>query len=173
MTSARAYLSLPADWAQRPLTDDDLFEGVVDLVVRDDDRHHGGLVLLSCHANGRLMEVLPLEEVRLDPMPAPQRIEQAVAAVLRALSAVRVPGVVLVLARPGRPVATPGDRRVHAVVEALCTPPQPALLGFAVATPEGVLALQPRVSAGSATNEARDAGNQDEPGTTPLTRRAS
>lgn len=175
MTSPRAYLSLPADWALRPMTDEDLFEGVVDLVIRDDDRRRGCLVVLACQTNGRLMEALPLEGLHpfVDAAGSGSVVTKRVGAILEALRAIAVAGVVLVLARPGRPVATAGDRQVLAQLEALCAPPRPALLGVALATPEGVATLPRSPGTQPAAAGGRDGDNRDEPGTPPATRRAS
>ena len=57
------FRGLPDDWARRPMTDPDLFEGVVDLAVFEAFRAIGGVALLLCHADGRLMQPVTVETV--------------------------------------------------------------------------------------------------------------
>ncbi len=49
-----SFEDLPRDWAQRPLTDPDIFEDVVDLVTREKSRAAGAIMLLLCHPDGRM-----------------------------------------------------------------------------------------------------------------------
>ena len=52
------FADLPADWAQRPITDPEVFEGVVDLIVAEQTRAEGATYVLFCHEGGRLMQPL-------------------------------------------------------------------------------------------------------------------
>jgi len=62
------FEELPRDWAQRPITDPDVFEGVVDLIVPEQSRSDGATYLLLCHPNLHLLQpiCLPDDPRRLD-----------------------------------------------------------------------------------------------------------
>ncbi len=51
-----AFTDLPDDWPQRSITDHDLIDDILDLVVRDQDRDLGALIALVCTARGRLVQ---------------------------------------------------------------------------------------------------------------------
>jgi hypothetical protein len=61
MLEDMSFKDLPADWAQRPITDPDVFEGVVDLIVADQARREGSTYVLLCHEGG------PVDAAALPP----------------------------------------------------------------------------------------------------------
>ena len=130
---------LPKDWAQRPITDPDVFEGVVDLIATEQSRSEGATYLLLCHPNGRLLQpiCLPDEPPRAD---AGQALE-GVSLLLSEMARHDVHDVVVVIARPGRATPTPRDRDLRAAFEEACGRAGFELRGVAVAAPEGVVTL--------------------------------
>ena len=130
---------LPRDWAQRPITDPDVFEGVVDLIVTEQSRSEGATFLLLCHTNGRL-----LQPIRLPDEPRRVDVTQVLEGVTLLLSEVArhdVHDVVMVIARPGRLTPTPRDRDLRAAFEGACRTTGFTLHAVAIAAPEGVAAL--------------------------------
>jgi hypothetical protein len=51
-----SFDDLPDGWKERPLTDPRLVADVLDLIVSDADRRAGGLAVLLCDEQGRLMQ---------------------------------------------------------------------------------------------------------------------
>lgn len=130
---------LPKDWAQRPITDPEVFEGVVDLIATDRSRSEGATYLLLCHENGRLMQpvCLPDEPRRVDV----GQVLDGVRLLLTEVSRHGVRDVVVVIARPGRLTPTPRDRDLRAAFEGACTTSGVTLQAVAIAAPTGVAVL--------------------------------
>lgn len=130
---------LPKDWAQRPITDPEVFEGVVDLIATDRSRSDGATYLLLCHENGRLMQpiCLPDEPRRVDV----GQVLDGVRLLLTEVSRHGVHDVVIVIARPGRLTPTPRDRDLRAAFEGACRTSGFTLQGVAIAAPAGVAVL--------------------------------
>ncbi len=134
-----SFEDLPRDWAQRPLTDPDIFEDVVDLVTREKSRVAGAIMLLLCHPDGRLLQPIAIED---DTGPvALEVVDDGLRALLSGLVQHGMEHVVIVIARPGGVAVTEQDRHLKAVFEAACCAAGMELLGLAVAAPEGVVAL--------------------------------
>ncbi len=131
------FADLPADWAQRPITDPEVFEGVVDLIVAEQTRAEGATYLLFCHEGGRLMQPLcvPDEPRAADRDPALDRLTR----MLTEAVGQRVRDVVMVIARPGRPTPTARDHDRRAAFEGACRTAGARLLGVAIAASTGVL----------------------------------
>ena len=51
-----SFEELPADWPQRPLTDADLTADVLDLLISFADRRSGGLSIVVCDDQARLVQ---------------------------------------------------------------------------------------------------------------------
>lgn len=130
---------LPRDWAQRPLTDPEVFEGVVDLIATDQSRSEGATYLLLCHPNGRLLQpiCLPDEPRRVDV----GQVLDGVRLLLTEVSRHNVRDVVIVIARPGRVTPTPRDRDLRAAFEGACSASGVTLQAVAIAAPTGVAVL--------------------------------
>lgn len=135
----QAFQSLPEDWARRPMTDPDLFEGVVDLAVLEAFRALGGLALLLCHGDGRLMQPLTLESV--NAASPPDRAESILREVLDDVARGGAPAVVIVIARPGTATATEHDLALRQACIEACGASGMALLGLALAVPGSVTTL--------------------------------
>ena len=130
---------LPQGWAQRPITDPDVFEGVVDLIATTQSRSDGATYVLLCHPNGRLLQpiCLPGETRGAD-------VSQVVENVSRVLTEVArhdVHDVVMVIARPGRVTPTPRDRDLRAAFEGACRTSGFTLHAVAIAAPDAVAVL--------------------------------
>jgi hypothetical protein len=66
------FEQLPADWPQRPLTDAGLTANVLDLVVSFADRRSGGLSILVCDDQARLVQPTLMTEPA-DSIPMAER----------------------------------------------------------------------------------------------------
>ena len=134
-----SFEDLPRDWAQRPLTDPDIFEDVVDLVTREKSRVAGAIMLLLCHPDGRLLQPIAIED---DTGPvALEVVDDGLRALLSGLVQRGMEHVVIVIARPGGVAVTEQDRHLKAASRRRAVLPAWELLGLAVAAPEGVVAL--------------------------------
>jgi hypothetical protein len=139
MLDAMTFEDLPADWAQRPITDPDVFEGVVDLIVSEQARREGSTYVLLCHEGGRLMQpiCLPDESHTVD-------VGQVLSGLTRLFTEAAGEGVhdvVMVIARPGRPAPTRRDHDLRAAFDGACRAAGVRLLGVAIAAPAGVTAF--------------------------------
>jgi len=132
---------LPSDWAQRPITDPEIFEGVVDLIATEQSRSDGATYVLLCHANGRLLQpiCLPDEPRRVDVA----EVLEGVTLLLSEVARHDVHDVVMVIARPGRAEPTPRDRDLRAAFEGACRQTGFALHAVAIAALGGVVTLPP------------------------------
>jgi hypothetical protein len=139
MLEDMSFEDLPADWAQRPITDPDVFEGVIDLIVTDQARSEGATYVLLCHEGGRLMQPiwLPDEPHTVDV----GQVQGGLVRLLTEAAGAGVRDVVMAIARPGRPDATPRDRDLRAAFEGACLTTGVRLLGVAIAAPTGVVAF--------------------------------
>ena len=135
------FEQLPRDWAQRPITDPDVFEGVVDLIVPEQSRSEGATYLLLCHPNLHLLQPICLPD-------DPRRVGvgdvlEGVRLLLTEVSRHGVHDVVMVIARPGRVRATPRDRNLRAAFEVACREMGLTLHAVAIAALDDVAALPP------------------------------
>ena len=130
---------LPRDWAQRPITDPEVFEGVVDLIVTEQTRSDGATYLLLCHPNGHLLQpiCLPDEPRRLDV----GQVLEGVSLLLTEVARHDVHDVVMVIARPGRATPTPRDRDLRSAFEGACRTAGFTLHAVAIAAPDAVAVL--------------------------------
>ena len=130
---------LPRDWAQRPITDPDVFEGVVDLIVTEQSRSEGATYLLLCHPNLHLLQpiCLPDEPRRVDV----GEVLDGVRRLLTEVSRHDVRDVVMVIARPGRATPTPRDHDLRAAFEGACRTTGFTLHAVAIAALDDVAVL--------------------------------
>jgi hypothetical protein len=133
------FEELPRDWAQRPITDPDVFEGVVDLIVTEQTRCDGATYLLFMHDNGRLLQpiCLPDEPRRVDV----GQVLEGVGLLLSEMARHDVHDVVMVIARPGRAAPTPRDRDLRAAFEDACRTTGFTLHAVAIAASDAVAVL--------------------------------
>lgn len=144
------FQDLPRDWAQRPITDPDLFEGVIDLVVTERSRALGAIYVLLCHPGGRLMQPLCLSDAGspedceagiVREAPPVTDVLDALTSLLLGVGRGRGGHVVLAIARPGTVRPTRRDRALRAGFERVCTSSRFELLGVAIAGTGAVAAL--------------------------------
>lgn len=133
------FNDLPADWAQRPITDTDVFEGVIDLIASDRSRAEGAVHLLLCHESGRLLQTLAIEAPDWDD--AAEEIREKFAAAFAGFRDHGVPAVVVAIARPGGASPTVDDLTFCRAMEAASVGSGLPLLGLALATPAGVVTI--------------------------------
>jgi hypothetical protein len=135
------FVDLPKDWAQRPITDPDILEGVVDLIATEESRSDGATYVLLCHENRRLLQpiCLPDEPRRMEPV----EVLDGVTLLLAEASRHDVHDVVMVIARPGRADPTPRDIDLRAAFEGACRNTGFVLHAVAVAAPGEVFTLPP------------------------------
>lgn len=133
------FEDLPRDWAQRPITDPDVLEGVVDLIATGQARDDGATYLLLCHPNRRLLQpvLLPDEPRRV----AISAVRERVLLALSEAAGQGVRDVVIAIARPGRPTATPRDHDLRAAFEGVCRTAGLTLHAVAIAAPDAVAVL--------------------------------
>lgn len=120
------------------MTDPELFDDIVDLVVSAQDRGRGALYVLLCDEAGRLVQPCAVTDLGHGCEPDPGLIEPFVEAL-----AGQCPdgGLVVVVARRGVPAPRETDVRWARTAEAVCNGRDARLLAAAVATPAGVLRL--------------------------------
>lgn len=139
MLEDMSFQDLPADWAQRPITDPDVFEGVVDLIVSQQARCEGSTYVLLCHEGGRLMQPICLPD---EPHTVGVGgLQSSLTRLFTEAAGQGVHDVVMAIARPGRPDPTPRDRDLRAAFERACGTAGVRLLGVAIAAPTGVTAF--------------------------------
>ena len=142
------FEELPDGWAQRPITDPDILVGVIDLIVTEASRSVGALYLLLCHADGRLLQPVAVDDF---PGGSPiERIRESFGGLFRELRDQGVPAVVLAVARWGEAALDERDAEVRgALVEAAAVGGLD-VLGYAVAVPGAILSF-PRAEEGRLT----------------------
>ena len=142
------FRGLPDDWARRPMTDPDLFEGVVDLAVFEAFRAIGGVALLLCHADGRLVQPVTVESVNAATPPGEAEVRLTL--ILADIVGTGVPAVVMVVARPGSAAASERDRDLREEFVRASRASGITLLGAALAVPGAVVDLTPAATTAAA-----------------------
>jgi hypothetical protein len=135
------FVDLPNDWAQRPITDPDILEGVVDLIATEQARSEGATYVLLCHENQHLLQpiCLPDEPRRMDA----GEVLEGLTLLLAEAARHDVHDVVMVIARPGRAAPTPRDQDRRAAFEGACRSTGFVLHAVTVAAPGQVFTLPP------------------------------
>jgi hypothetical protein len=136
------FEDLPSDWAQRPVTDPDVFEGVADLIATERSRARGGTWALLCHPNGRLLRPVLVEHGAVGSGPtSAAEVGAGLGRILTEASRQEVRDVALVAARPGPAEPTAHDREVVAALESACRAAGVRLHAVALAGDDGVRAV--------------------------------
>ncbi|MFN8075803.1 MAG: hypothetical protein U0Q15_10335 [Kineosporiaceae bacterium] len=133
-----SFDDLPDGWQDRPMTDPELFDDIVDLVVNDHDRRNGALYLLLCDDQARLLQPCAIDDLPPGVENDPRAIAPFVGALLQHCPDA---GLVVVVARPGEASPRETDVRWMRTAEAACAAGKVRLLATAVATPTGVVRL--------------------------------
>ena len=123
------------------MTDPDLFAGVVDLAVFEAFRAIGGVALMLCHADGRLMQPVTVTTVN-SALPRGEA-EARLAVILADIVGRGVSAVVMVVARPGSAEASEPDRALRDAFVRASRASGITLLGVALAVPGAVVDLTP------------------------------
>ena len=148
-----SFEDLPADWPQRPVTDSEITADLLDLIVGDRDRAVGALGILLCGRDERLLQPVVVEAPDLHASAAERR--QGFDNLCAAFCHLSEPGadsgdsglgMLVALARPGPPLATPGDLRWRDTAVQSCLDHGVALLGVWLVTPEVIQPLPLRAS---------------------------
>jgi hypothetical protein len=139
MLGGMSFDDLPADWAQRPITDPDVFEGVVDLIVGEQARRRGSTYGLLCHEGGRLMQPIRLPDG--PPTVDVGDVQDGLTRLFAEAASNGVHDVVMVIARTGQPGPTARDHDLRGAFEAACGSAGVRLLGVAIAAPTAVSAF--------------------------------
>lgn len=156
-----SFDDLPQDWPTRSLADPDLAVDVLDLVVSDRDRMHGGLSFLLCRGNGCLSQ-----PVFVGRIPHESAMRETISSTV--LTAVTLPGVgglVAAVVKPWGGVEDT-DRRLHEHTLQMCRLADLPLLGTYVVTGTGIHLLPVAPGLGEAPTEAvgRDRVGGDQAG---------
>lgn len=142
-----SFDQLPPTWPDHPLTDPTFAANVVDLMVSIGDRHLGTLTVILCHPDNRYRSTVTMKLPRF-PAHTPAELCRAVLEpIIPSLQTSPDAPVILVLGRrpypPGADTHLDGD--CAQVATALCEDAGVRLLGFYVATKDGV--RQPPIGA--------------------------
>ncbi len=131
-----SFSDLPTGWAERPVTDPDIFDDAVDLIATDDSRRSGSLYILICDGSGRMFQPLVFDGSIYDESSPVQ--EAYLDSLCGILTQVGCRDVVLVIARRGHPAPSGNDHQFRAVAEKAFARHEIAILGMSIATPAGV-----------------------------------
>ena len=134
-SSAMTFQDLPKDIAQRPLTNEKLVADLLDLLIGEQDRHDGCLLIAMCDSESRLVQ--PIVITDMPSRPDVEVIESAIAMVASSLSENDPDGAILVaLGRRYGLSITADDHAWVRAVERGCDQ-RVRLLGVHVVTSEG------------------------------------
>ena len=136
--SGMTFEHLPSGWADRPLTNPDIFADAVDLFASDASRYAGCLYLLLCDARVQLIQSVAIDQWDFDATAAEQR--RCLQTLLGHLADLGIRDLVAVLARRGRAAPIGNDHQTASVLRDVCEGHGIRLDGLAIATPTGVLA---------------------------------
>jgi hypothetical protein len=139
MLVSMSSADLPPDWALRPITDPEVFEGVIDLISAPAGRARGAVHLLLTHPDGRMLQPITVDDVP----PGSPSVESAArwGALLRELADHGAHSLVVVRSRPRPARRGPDDDAFFTVLTGAAARAGLDLIGGAVATPDGVVVL--------------------------------
>lgn len=135
-----SFENLSSTWADQPLTDPDVAADAVDLMVSLGDRRRGTLTVLICDRDARYLATLAIElplAFGLDPSPA-QQFETALHPMIPAIHTAPGTALVLAMGRPGPAHLTDLDAQWAQAATTICRAAGIRLLGFYVATKDGI-----------------------------------
>lgn len=139
-----SFEDLPDNLCEIPLTDPALIADVLDLFVSMQDRHDGGLLMLVCDGERRILQPIMVHEIEVAPPP------DAVAMLTNLMTSVEhnLPGAtaLMAIARPGRLRVFPGDDRWARSIERAAEG-KVELIGVHLVTPAGSLVISEPLAA--------------------------
>jgi hypothetical protein len=129
------FQDLPTDIAERPLTNEKLIADLLDLLIGEQDRHDGCLLLAVCDSESRLIQPIVITE--MPGRPDLQVIESAIDIIVSAMADTNPDGAILVaLGRRSGLSITADDHAWVRAIERGCHD-RVRLLGVHVVTNEG------------------------------------
>jgi hypothetical protein len=128
-----SFDDLPDGWKEQPLTDPRLVADVLDLIVSDADRRAGGLAVLLCDEQGRLMQPGIISDLDYESSAA-ERAEMLGSFVTTMTE--RFDSVLFALARADGLSITADDQSWVRAVQCACSG-ELRLLGFHLVTRDG------------------------------------
>ncbi|WP_427892561.1 hypothetical protein ACQHIV_06620 [Kribbella sp. GL6] len=132
-----SFEQLPSTWPDQPLTDPALAANVVDLMVSFGDRARGTLAVLLCGADALFRSTVIIELPASGPTPA-ELCETALGPIIEAVRTAPGTAIVLALGRSGSGSPTDADDQWATAARDTCTTAGIRLLGFYIATRDGV-----------------------------------
>ncbi|TDW83968.1 hypothetical protein EV137_6771 [Kribbella pratensis] len=135
-----SFENLSATWADEPLTDPDATADAVDLMVSLGDRRRGTFTILICDPDDHYLATVAIElpaTFSLDSSAA-QLCETALHPIIPAVHTAPGTALVLVLGRPGPARMTGLDAQWARAAGTICAAAGIRLLGFYVATEDGI-----------------------------------
>lgn len=151
--TSMSFENLPPTWPDHPLTDPDFTADVVDLMVSLGDRRRGILAVLICdpgnHYQATVAIELPADAIPPDTTPAdrstfavgPSPAQLCGTAMYPIIPAVRTApdaALILALGRPGPARLADLDNQWSQAATAICGAAGVRLIGFYVATKDGI-----------------------------------
>lgn len=133
-----SFHDLPPAWAERRITDPDLFGDAVDLFATDSSRRAGCLYVLLCNDAGQVMAPVAIDEWDFDETPGEQH--RVLTSFLAGIAAAGVRHVVAIIARRGHPAPTGNDHQFAQLLRDVAAAQGQQVDGLATATPLGVRA---------------------------------
>lgn len=133
-----SFDDLPPGWADRPITDPDIFADAVDLFATYASREEGCLYVLVCNEVGQVMAPVAIDNWDFDAVPLEQR--RVLTTFLAGLASAGVEHLVVIIARRGHPAPTGNDHQFGSVLRAVAVEHGLRVDGVAIATPRGVRA---------------------------------
>lgn len=132
-----SFEDLPADWAERPVTDPEITADVLDLIVRDADRVAGSIVAVVGNASGRVVQPV-IVELPPDGVGAGEHRRFFDVVCLGIASAAGTGdrgGILAAVARTGLPFVSGDDREWHDAARRSCEQHGIRLWGTWLVTP--------------------------------------
>ncbi len=126
-----SFEDLPADWAERPVTDPEIAADVLDLIVRDADRVTGSVVAVVCNAAGRVVQpvVVELPPDGVGPGEHRRFFDVVCMGIASASGDAHRGGILAAVARSRGPFVTGDDREWHDAAARSCAQHGVRLLG--------------------------------------------
>ena len=141
-----SYEDLPPDLRTIPLTDNTIQSDVIDLILGIDERRSGALALLLCDEGDRGVQPIVLSDL---PPGAPAVEVRSLLDLLLPMVGENNGAILLGRGRRRGLMPTDNDRAWHQATIEACSRHQVRLLGFYLASPEGVEALPEPLSQAS------------------------
>ncbi|WP_134114832.1 hypothetical protein [Kribbella kalugense] len=138
-----SFDNLTPAWTDQPLTNPGVAADVVDLVLSLGDRQRGTFAVVLCdpddHYRATVLIDLPSEFDHLSPVvDAAEVCTTALKPIIAAVDTAPDTGVILALGRPGHANLPDLDAEWTKAATTICTTANIRLLGFYIATKEGV-----------------------------------